>query len=280
MKTWRIAGVQMGCRFADVPSNLASIRERLRQAAAGGARLVVFPECVLTGYGFASREEALAVAESIPGPTSRLIADDCAALGVWAALGMLERDGERLFNACALVGPGGEIHPYRKVHLPLLGVDRFVTPGDRPFEVFDLGGLKVGMTICYDGSFPEASRALALLGADVILLPTNWPTGARASVLPLTVARAIENHVYYCAVNRIGEERGFRYIGCSRVVDFNGALAASSSADAEEILFADLDPEAARQKQIVIIPGEYEVNRVGHRRPEMYGPLINGVRKE
>ena len=75
---------------------------------------------------------------------------------------MLERDGARLFNACALVGPTGLVANYRKIHLPFLGVDRFTTPGDRPFAVHDLGGLRVGMTICYDGSFPESARVLML----------------------------------------------------------------------------------------------------------------------
>src|SRR5262249_5376315 len=149
---------------------------------------------------------------------------------------------DRLFNACALVGPTGLVASYRKVHLPLLGVDRFATPGDRPFAVHDLGGLRVGMTICYDGSFPEASRVLTLLGADVVLLPTNWPPAARRTVQYLVQARALENHIYYAAVNRVGEERGFRFIGQSRIVDCNGDLLAAGG-EGEEMLYAELDPE-------------------------------------
>jgi 5-aminopentanamidase len=276
MSIWKIAAVQMSCQFGDVPANRQAIRTRLREAAEHGAQLVVFPECILTGYGFESAAEAWPCAEKLPGPTTDLLAADCRELNVWCAFGMLEREGDRFFNACALIGPDGFAASYRKIHLPILGVDRFATPGDRPFAVHDLGGLgdlKIGINICYDGSFPESSRVLALLGADLILLPTNWPTGARGAVLPLTQARAIENHLYYAAVNRTGEERGFRFMGSSRIVDFNGQIAASSPDDQEEILYAEIDPARARDKQVVIIPGKYEVNRIGHRRPEMYGAL-------
>jgi predicted amidohydrolase len=273
MRTWKIAAVQMSCQFGNVPANRKAIRAKLREAADGGARLVVFPECILTGYGFESAEEAWPCTEKLPGPTSEILSADCRELGLWCVVGMLECGGDRFYNACALIGPDGFAASYRKIHLPILGVDRFATPGDRPFAVHDLGGLKIGINICYDGSFPESSRVLALLGADLIVLPTNWPTGARGAVLPLTHARAIENHLYYAAANRTGEERGFRFIGSSRIVDFNGQIAASSADDQEEIIYAEIDPARARDKQVVIMPGKYEVNRVGHRRPEMYGLL-------
>jgi predicted amidohydrolase len=274
MPLWKIAAVQLGCRLGDVPANRDLIRIRFREAAGAGARLVVFPECALSGYCFTSAAEAWPHTEPLPGPTTELLAADCREFDAWCVFGLLERAGDRFYNAGALVGPGGFVTSYRKVHLPILGVDRFAAPGDRPFAVHDLGGLRLGITICYDGSFPEASRSLALLGADLIVLPTNWPTGARNAVLPLTQARAIENHVYYAAVNRTGEERGYRFIGCSRILDFNGAALATSAGDADEIIFAEIDPEQARDKQVVIRPGEYEVNRVGHRRPEMYGDLL------
>src|SRR5256885_901773 len=73
--------------------------------------------------------------------------------------------------------------------------------------------LRIGMNICYDGSFPEAARCLMLLGADLIVLPTNWPTGAISTAKTLIPARALENHLYYAAVNRVGTERGFQFIG-------------------------------------------------------------------
>lgn len=273
MPTWKIAGVQMDVRFADRTYNLAGIRSRLRDAASRGARLVVFPECVLSGYCFESKAEALPHAETLPGPASEAIASDCRELGVWAAFGLLERDGDLLFNSCALVGPDGRLASYRKVHLPFLGVDRFTTPGNRPFAVHDVDGVRVGINICYDGGFPEASRVLTLLGADLVLLPTNWPTGATVTAKLLPAARAFENSVYYAAVNRIGEERGFHFIGQSRLIDPTGEVLALGG-EGEEILYADVDPERARTKRQIKIPGKYEIDRVGDRRPEMYGPLV------
>ncbi|MBY0513809.1 MAG: carbon-nitrogen hydrolase family protein, partial [Gemmataceae bacterium] len=221
---WTVAGVQMDCALGDRPANLRAVTANLAAAADRGAKLVVFPECVLTGYGFTSRAEALAAAEPIPGPATDAVARECARLGVWAVFGLLEHDPrtEKLFNACALVGPNGLHASYRKLHLPCLGADRFTDPGDRPLAVHDLGGLKLGMNICFDGSFPEAGRVLTLLGADLIVLPTNWATNARKMAEVVSVARGWENHVYYLAVNRVGTESGFTYIGLSSAADYMG----------------------------------------------------------
>jgi predicted amidohydrolase len=287
MSRWKIAAVQMDCAFADKARNLEAIRGRLREAAGNGAQLVVFPECALSGYCFESVEEARPHAEPIPGPSTQAIAQDCAKLGVWAVVGLLEAaaalpfprgrgvggEGE-LFNACTSIGPTGIAANYRKIHLPFLGVDRFTTPGDQPFAVHNLGGLKIGMNICYDGSFPESARCLMLLGADLIVLPTNWPTGAIGTAKTLIPARAMENHVYYAAVNRIGTERGFKFIGMSRIVGCTGEFLAASENDEPTILYADIDPERARNKHLVNMPGKYELHRLKDRRPAMYGSIV------
>jgi predicted amidohydrolase len=277
MAIWKIAAVQMDCQLGAKAVNLERIMGHVREAAGHGARLVAFPECILTGYCFQSKDEAWPHAEPIPGPSTQALGRVCQELGVWMVLGMLEVDGDRLYNACALVGPNGVAGRYRKIHLPFLGVDRFTTPGNEPFAVHDLGGLRLGMTICYDGSFPESARCLMLLGADLVVLPTNWPTGARSTVRHLVQARALENHIYYAAVDRIGTERGFTFLGMSRIVESIGDLLAVSEDDNPVILYADIDPERARNKAIVHIPGQYELHRTAHRRPEMYGPITRPV---
>ena len=164
MTPWTVAAVQMDCRLGRPADNLAAVRVKLAEAAAAGARLVVFPECALTGYGLPDRAAALDLAETVPGASTAALAADCDRLGVWAVVGLLERAGNRVFNAAALVSPGGRLEVYRKVHLPCVGLDRFVDPGDQPFRVHDLGGLRVGLGVCFDLSFPEHARVLTLAG--------------------------------------------------------------------------------------------------------------------
>jgi 5-aminopentanamidase len=275
MSEWTIAAVQMDCQLGQPAANLAAVRERLGQAAVAGARLVVFPECALSGYGFGSRAEAMASSDTLPGKATETLTSDCARLDVFAAVGMLERDDAgKLFNACALVGPKGVIAGYRKVHLPCIGADRFVDPGDKPFVVHDLGGLRLGLNICFDLSFPEAARSLTLLGADVIALPTNWATPSVKMAELVCRVRALENSVFFACVNRVGDESGFHYIGKSSIISCSGDFIAQADHDREAIITAKIDPTVARQKKIIHCAGEYEIDRVGWRRPEMYGRLV------
>ncbi|HKI21098.1 MAG TPA: carbon-nitrogen hydrolase family protein [Isosphaeraceae bacterium] len=272
--TYRVAAVQMEPKLGRLAANLERILERLAEAAAAGARLVVFPECALSGYGFSSREEGLAHAVPTDGDPVRQVVAACARHGCFCVFGMLERAGPRLFNACVLAGPEGVAGTYRKVHLPFLGIDMFVDPGDRPFAVHDAAGLKVGMHICYDGSFPETARVLTLMGADLLVLPTNWPTHSECAAEHMIPTRAMENTVYVMAVNRVGEESGFRFIGASSIVDPNGRVLARAGVDSEEILLADIDPAIARRKHLVRVPGRHEIDRIADRRPRFYEILV------
>jgi 5-aminopentanamidase len=273
-QTMRVAGAQMDPKLGNLEANRARIIEMLQQAAGAGARLVVFPECALTGYGFASKEEALSHAQSIPGPGLDPIVAACARLRTYVIFGLLERDGSRLFNACALVGPAGLVASYRKIHLPFLGVDRFADPGDRPLAVHQAGGVNVGMHICYDGSFPETGRVLTLLGADLLALPTNWPTHSECTAEHVIPCRALENVVYVLAVNRVGQEAGFQFIGHSSIASPSGAILATASPDREEIIYAEIDTALARRKRLVRVPGLHEIDRIADRRPEFYTRLV------
>lgn len=261
MSNWIVAGVQMDCQLADRPANVIAINARIHEAVDRGAKLIVFPECILSGYGFENRAQAMSAAETLPGPSTDAI----------------DAARSRLFNSCALIGPNGFVASYRKLHLPCLGADLFTDPGDRPFAVHDLGGLKIGMNICFDGSFPESSRILTLLGADLVVLPTNWATNARTMATIVSAARSWENHIYYLAVNRVGEEAGFRYIGYSSAADYLGNLLHRAPEDEEAIFTIEVDPIAARQKHVVTCEGTYEIDRVNWRRPDMYGPLLEGA---
>ena len=116
-----------------------------------------------------------------------------------------------------------------------------------------------------------------LAGADVIVLPTNWPEGAESSPDFLTRARAWENRVYVLAANRVGIERGRRFIGRSQIVAPTGVILCEAGPEEETILYADLDLSIARQKRIVIEPGEWELDTFSGRRPDLYGRLVEPV---
>jgi predicted amidohydrolase len=270
MSKTTIACVQMDVAIGDVEANRRGIVERMQAAAESGAELVIFPECALTGYCFDSLEEATPFAETIDGRSSEAISEVCRETGAHAVVGFIEKDGPDFYNAAMLVGPDGVIGDYRKVHLPFLGVDRFLTPGDKQFRVFELPFGRIGINICYDASFPEAARALKLLGAELIILPTNWPTGAWRTAEFIINARACENHVNFAAVNRCGVERGWDFIGRSKVVDFNGDTLGEASREGEEMLFIEVDLQEANKNKIVNVAGSYEIDRLADRRPEFY----------
>ncbi|MCL4535125.1 MAG: carbon-nitrogen hydrolase family protein [Bacteroidetes bacterium] len=273
MDTFTIALAQMDCAIADTERNLCRCINLMDTAARQGARLIVFPEAALTGYGFASLDEARPYAQPVPGPSTERITAKCRSANMLAVVGLLEADGDRVYNAAALMGPAGYIGKYRKLHLPFLGVDRFVTPGDAPPAVFDTPLGNIGMLICYDLRFPEAARVLALSGADLIVVPTNWPKGAESNSQILMPARALENQAYVAACDRTGDERGFHYIGMSGVAGPDGRWLVQTQSDAEQLLYATVEPARAREKKLVRIPGEWEIDPVNDRRPAMYGRL-------
>lgn len=266
----QISAVQTHVQFSDVTQNLSVMADIVSEEVEAGARLVIFPECFTTGYCFDSKAAARQHAEDLTGPTVKSVTELARQHNCGIIFGMLEEAEGQLFNVALLIGPDGIIGSYRKVHLPYLGVDRFTTHGDRPFEVFEFEGLRIGLLICYDGGFPEASRELALAGADLIALPTNWPRGAEYMSAFSVNSRAMENGIYFAAVNRIGKENGFGFIGQSRIAGPYGETLAHADHANEEILRVEIDPERASQKEIVRVPGKHIIDRFADRRPELY----------
>ncbi|MCP4782066.1 MAG: carbon-nitrogen hydrolase family protein [Fuerstiella sp.] len=269
----QISGIQTDVILGDRAANLDRMRTAIIDEVQQSSRLIVFPECYTTGYCFDSLDEAMAVAEPVAGEAVAEAAAVCHDQNCFTVFGMLERAGDQLFNTAVLVGPNGLIGSYRKIHLPFLGVDRFTTPGDRPFEVFEADGVRIGMLICYDGGFPEAARTLALKGADIVLLPTNWPPGAEYMSSFSVNCRAMENGIYFAAINRVGTERGFSFIGRSRICDTVGGTIDAAEHTQDAVVRATIDVAAARQKRIVRVPGRHIIDRMADRRPEMYGPI-------
>ena len=238
----RTGACQMDMHLGKIERNRDACLLWMERAAGAGVRLLVFPECTLTGYAFpdAKAAETNAVqSEAVLDP----IVDAC-----------------RQFDMAVR---------YHKTHLPHLGADRWVCAGSGPLEPTPVQGLQTGVLICYDASFPEASRALALKGAELIALPTNWPAQAvhKAQWLPNT--RAYENVVYFMTVNRVGKESGFTFPGTSRICSPKGLTLVEGPQHEEALLIADLDPQEARTKKIVR-GDDYWVDRIADRRPELY----------
>lgn len=275
----RVAVAQTAPELGANEKNLDQVAAHLAQAAARGARLVVFPECALSGYLLDDLDEAEPLAEPVPGPAIGRVAEACADLRLYTVVGLLEKGADAIYNSAALVGPEGVLAVYRKTHLPGLGLDRFVAPGNIPFAVYETPVGRIGIAICYDIRFPEPTRILALRGADVVAVPSNWPTMegvAPPSAIPdvLTRARAIENRVFLAVADRAGEERGSQFLGRSQLVDVFGTVVAEAGSE-EALLCADFDLALARQKHFVYIPGRFETHWFADRRPDLYGPLVD-----
>lgn len=266
-----IAAVQMYPQLKLTSKNLANCLQRLEEAANHGAKLIAFPELTLSGYIFESREEALSIAETVPGPSIKQVMQSCASLGVYAVVGLVEKEGDKIYNTAVLIGPKGIISKYRKTHLPVCGVDRFVDRGDIPYQVLDTSVGKLGIQICYDVQHPEGFRCLALKGAEIIVNIVNYPQGVEFMSKFILPARVVENRVHLLTCDRVGTERGVRFLGESSIINAESKVVAKASG--EEIIHGQLDLNKARIKRIIIKPGENETDLFGDRRPELYGNI-------
>jgi predicted amidohydrolase len=270
----RLALAQWDVSYGDVEANLSRLLHALPQFSERGVDLTVFPEAYLTGYCAASEEDVRQIA--IPtaergGPLWEAVRNAVMSNKMGVVVGYAGIDpNDALVNAATLVLPDGSAHTYCKTHLPFLGMDRFVQPG-RELPVFDTPWGKVGILICYDQRMPEPPRVLALKGADLIILPTNWP-GTNQTADYYTVVRASENKVFYAACNRVGTEHGFTFIGLSGIYGPDGRIIAKAGA-VEDVLVADIDLSEARDKVNVYRPGEYELHLWSCRQPELYARI-------
>lgn len=243
-------------QFAVTPM---AVRENVEKAIAwieravkeSGARLVVVPETVTTGFTpDCPAEELWDRVDVLPGPMTEPVAAAARGLGVHVVFPTYERGAERgvVYNSAALFGPDGEmLGRYRKTHLfptERLSGGGWSTPGDEPVVV-ETELANVGLTICYDGDFPELYRCEAIRGAEVICRPAAllrsfeiWEMTNRA--------RAYDNHVYIVACNAIGPDAGGSYyFGHSMVVSPIAQVLALARGT-EEIIAAELDPDPIR----------------------------------
>nr|WP_244471052.1 nitrilase family protein [Microvirga massiliensis] len=242
--------------FGATEANVKKTLALIEAAADQGATLVVLPELINTGYVFKTRAEAFELAEPVPsGPSSTAWMDVARRKHIYVVAGIAERDGNSLFNSAVIIGPQGHIGTYRKMHL-WNAENLFFEPGNLGFPVFPTPIGRIGVAICYDGWFPETYRLIALQGADIVCVPTNWVPipgqheGREAMANILAMAAAHTNSMFIACADRVGTERGQPFEGQSLIVSYSGwPIAGPATRDTEEILIAELDLGEARRKR-------------------------------
>jgi predicted amidohydrolase len=253
-----VACIQMEPKIGEKEANLTRSLEKIDEAAAKGAKLIVLPELCNCGYVFASRQEAFGLAEPVPsGPSTQAWSEAARSHGAVIVAGICERAGDALYNSAAIVGPDGFIGTYRKVHL--WGAENlFFEPGDLGVPVWKVQFGRMAVAICYDGWFPETYRLAALQGADILCVPTNWvpmpnqPSNMLVMANILAMGGAHSNSMYVAAADRVGIERDQSFLGSSLIVSHTGfPIAGPASATKEEVIYAEVNVSDARRKRVL-----------------------------
>jgi len=244
----KIGLVQMDSHFGKLEENLQKAENLILSQKAD---LYVLPELFNTGYNISTQEEITALAEKAgAGLTYERMAKIAEKEKCYLVYGYGEKEGDKLYNSAALVGPEGMLGNYRKTHL--FGRENlFFQPGNTGFNVYDTPIGKIGLMICFDWYFPEAARTLALKGAQIIAHPSNL---VLANCPEGMITRALENRVFTATADRIGQEnRGgiaLSYIGLSEVVSPQGKVLIRLSPDEEELGVVEIDPTLANEKSL------------------------------
>lgn len=248
----KVAIAQIGSHVANVDANWDRAAQVIGEAAAGGARLVVFPECFLQGYG--ADEKFAATAVELSGEFGQVATDLAHQYGVWIIMGLARTDHSHphlVYNSAAVIGPKSELTAYDKVHLGTYQAYRegvyFARGRDLP--VFDLPFARVGVQICYDMSFPEVSRVLALQGAEINVVLSAGPDEFRSSWGPLLQVRSSENVWWTIYANTVGHQGSTHFFGESRIVGPDGTVRVQGPYDTEACIFGEINLTESRLRR-------------------------------
>ncbi|MDH4584497.1 N-carbamoylputrescine amidase [Pseudomonas sp. BN415] len=281
-----VATTQFACSW-DLESNLDQAEQRVREAAAKGAQLILLQELFATPYFCIEQDHKhLSLAQEYgDSPVLKRFADLARELGVVLPLSWFERAGNAFFNSLAVADADGRLlGVYRKTHIPnAIGYQEkeYFSPGDTGFRVWDTAFGRIGVGICWDQWFPETARCMALMGAEVLLYPTAIGSEPGATGLDsrdhwqLTQrGHAAANILPVIAANRVGQEVAssdpdlqMRFYGSSFITDHKGKLLAEADRDTTGVLVQRLDLAAMREERL-----NWGIYR--DRRPEMYGALL------
>lgn len=265
---FRAAVVQTLAELGDLDTNIDIVRQSVEEAVRQGARLVVLPECMNTGYLFDSPEHARQLAEPVDGRYAQALGEMCRTHDIHIATGFteLDADGQRVFNSALLLDRRGElILHYQKQFLAPHDQNWF-SFGERGCPVVDTELGRLALLICFDGRIPEIARSLALQGAEVILDMANFFAMDQADMW--VPARAYENGVWFVAGTKAGVERSIYYPGGSMIVAPDGGVRAYLPHDTHGVAVAEVDPAAARDKRWPAAGDRWR-----DRRPETYALL-------
>jgi beta-ureidopropionase len=256
---------------ANVERGLAA----LEAAARDGAELVVFPELAFEWFHPQRPAGAnpLDLAEPVPGPTTERFQRAARSLGVAVVLNLYERDGDRAYDCSPVIDADGTlVGRTRMVHIteyPCFHEQGYYTPGDTGAPVYRTKAGKVGVAICYDRHYPEYMRALALAGAEVVVVPQagavgEWPEGLYEAEMRVA---AFQNGYFTALCNRVGKEDRLDFAGESFVCGPDGEVIARAPKSADAILYADIDlSETAKSNARRLF--------MKHRRPHLYADWL------
>jgi N-carbamoylputrescine amidase len=266
----RIALVQQHAstdKAANVARGLAAVDE----AARAGAGLVCFAELAFEPFypQRVANGDVQRHAEGIPGPVTEVFAERARRHGIVMVLNLYERDGARTFDSSPVIDADGRLLGVtRMLHItdyPCFHEQGYYAPGDRGMPVYETAAGRVGVAICYDRHYPEVMRALALNGADLVVVPQagaagEWPDGLYEAEMRVA---AFQNGYFVALCNRVGREECLEFAGESFVCAPDGTIVGRAPRGEDAILYADVDPAACRESHARRL-------FLQHRRPDLY----------
>jgi predicted amidohydrolase len=265
-----VAIAQLNSALGEVEANWRQAVEAITAAADQGAQLIVFPECYLQGYRadhlFAERAVALS------DPLFERVRALATEREIWIVLGLARAEESYphlVYNSAALIGPNMVVDWYDKVHLGTYlnyqeGV--FFAPGNR-IPIFDLPFGRVGIQICYDISFPETSRTLAVQGAEINIVLSAGPDEFRRRWDGLLEVRTNENLWWTVYANCVGDQCDTHFFGGSRIVGPDGTVRTQGPFDEPSLVVGEVDLDEARLLR-------RKTHRFRDRVPELYRPIV------
>lgn len=277
-----VAAIQLALTD-DIATNIALVSDHVRQAAAKGAQIILPPE-LFEGFYFCRNEDEALFERAQPldtHPAVLAMQQLASELKVYIPTSFFERDGHHYYNSLAMIDDEGAVMGvYRKSHIPDgPGYEEkyYFRPGNTGFKVWSTKYGTIGVGICWDQWYPEAARAMALMGAEILLYPTaigSEPYDADLDTSRMwrraMIGHAVSNCMPVIAANRIGTEEGQSFYGHSFITDEWGDFAAEAGNEVTAPLVATLDLERAR------------IHRAGmgffrDRRPELYTRLTQDI---